>query len=278
MPTVLKLRVSYHHGDAEQGRLELYEAGRSIQGLARAVHISTHALLNNGDVRSHGNRTQGAEVYIQPSQRGSFVELVNVVIDNAFVVGIGGSVVGNAFYDMLGYAWNNAVGRETQPQTPYVRNMAARRQELAEELAASLEAPLEEFHRPVKRQEEMQIQLARTRGQEIIRLDNNTRTYVSTRARGDTIPRVLGNVTRYNILSGFGRFYEDEIGETVPFNLDGELPAREVQLISWSLDQANRGQDGKVLFDVVPIVNARGETRRYLITAVNEVGVAAVDR
>lgn len=268
---IIRVRVSYHHGDAEQGRLDLYDAGRSTEGLARAMAISTHALLNDGAVRRHGDRAEGAQFYIEPAQRGSFVEFVTVVLSNPAAQGLGISVAGAAFWDMIKYGWNNSVGRPQEPETPFVRNLAERRQELAEELAASLESPLEQFHRPIRSQNQMEIQLARPRVGEIIRLDNNSRTYVSTRERGDLIRGLVGNVTRYNILSGFGRFYVDESEETMPFNLADDFPVGEVHLISRSLDEANRGLGGKILFDAIPIVNARGETRRYLIKSAREI-------
>lgn len=269
--TVIRCRVSYHNGDAEQGRLELYEAGRSIQGLARALSITTHALLHDGEVRAHGDRADGATIYVQPSQRGSFVEQVAVVIADPFVQAIGSSVIGAAFYDILRTGWSHATGHSAEPQTPTLQRMAERRQEILEELAAGLERPLEELHRPIKRQPVIEIKVTKPRGEALIRLDDETRQYVSTRTQGDDVNNLKGNVTRYNILSGFGRFYNDGDGVTVPFNLAEDLPAREVQLISWSLDQANRGSSGKVLFDVVPVVNARGIVRRYLVKAVRDV-------
>ena len=82
LSTKLEIKVSYHYGTAADSRLDLYDAGVSIQGMARALAISTHAFLNEGEIRKRANAATGAEIYISPSRRGSFQEIITIILEH----------------------------------------------------------------------------------------------------------------------------------------------------------------------------------------------------
>lgn len=57
----INFKISYHNGDASDGRLDMYDASVSLQGFAKALAITTHALLNDGEIRKKGNTINGAK-------------------------------------------------------------------------------------------------------------------------------------------------------------------------------------------------------------------------
>lgn len=97
--TSITFKISYHHGDATTGRLDMYDASVSLQGFAKALSITTHALLNDGEIRKKGNRIEGAQLYISPPRKGSFEEIITLVITNKEA--IGASIAAAAFYDLI---------------------------------------------------------------------------------------------------------------------------------------------------------------------------------
>lgn len=68
---------------------------------AKALSITTHVLLNKGEIRKKGNSIEGARLYINPSRKGSFEELITLAIKDPVAASIGTSIVANVFYDII---------------------------------------------------------------------------------------------------------------------------------------------------------------------------------
>lgn len=265
----IRMKVSYHHGDAAEGRLSLYDASVSMHGLARALAITTHALATEGEIKKRGDQARGVDLYISTPRRGSFVEIITVVFSSEVVQTIGTGVLAAAFWDLVKWSWSKTVDKETEPETPTVRRLQERSEPFIEELQEALEVPLEKVHRPIKSNDDMVLSVERPRGGQILRLDRDTLSAVSLQYDDNVDRGIRGNVTRYNILSGYGRMYVDDRESTVPFNLSDEIPSQQKELLTWSMDQANRGNDGKISFDATKVMSAKGNIKRYVI---HEVG------
>lgn len=268
MPTELEFKISYDGGSASSGLLDIYNAGVSTRGLSRALAITTHAFLNDGEIRRRAERATGAKIYISAPRHGSFQEVIRIVISDPVAQTIGTSVIAAAFYDFLKWTWSAAVGKITEPTTPRVRRLADRVEPFIGEIAAVLETPMQELHRPIEGDRNIQIKVIRPRVGTLIELDADTLAYVSTRSETEIAEDIVGNVTRYNILSGFGRFYADDEDRTISFDLGEDISASEKELLTWSLHQRSQGNDGKILIDANRIINARGELNRYKVLAV----------
>ena len=275
MPKEIEFKISYSGGSAADGLLDIYNAGVSARGLSRALAITVHAFLNDGEIRRRAERARGAKIYIYAPRHGSFEEVIRIVVADPVAAGIGMSVIGAAFYDFLKWTWSAAVGKITEPQTPHVRRIADRIEPFLGEIAAVLESPMQELHRPIEGDHAIKINVVRPRVGSIIELDLDTLAYVSTRSETEIAEDIIGNVTRYNILSGFGRFFADDEDRTISFDLDEDVSAAEKELLTWSLHQRSQGRDGKILLDAYRIINARGELNRFKILAVRKPSDAA---
>ncbi len=262
----IEFKVAYHGGTAEDGRLELYAAGRSLMGLSRALTITTHAFLNDGAIRVRGDRLHGAELLLSAPVKGSFMENVSVVFDDSATEKVGKSNLVSAFYDFLKWTWNNALGgTNTEPETAFVKDLANRQEPFISDMATGLETSLREFHRPIHGDREITIVLSRPRVGELLRLDANTLEYVAPYEEQDIDLDVLGNVTKYNTLSGYGRFFDDNEGRTVPFDLAQNIDAGSKRTITESLHEWNVNQQGKISIDVRRILTSRGHLKRYTV-------------
>ena len=262
----INFKISYHNGDAEDGRLDMYDATVSLQGFAKALSITTHALLNDGEIRKQGNRLNGAKIYINPSRKGSFEELITLVITNKEA--IGASVAAAAFWDLIKWTWSKTLDMAYEPETPHVKRLEERIEPFIGEMEEALEIPLEQAHRPIKQCDDMTIVLKRQRVGNVIKMDSNTLKSVSIQTDAQVTQNIKGNVTRYNILSGIGRFYDDELERTVSFKIPDDFGSSQKRRITWSLHHAQEEGGGKILLDVKKVVSAKGVVRRYLVQKV----------
>jgi len=261
--------ISYHNGEAREGRLDMYDAAVSLQGFAKALSITAHALLNDGEVRRKGNRIEGGSLYIYPSRKGSFEQVVTFIITNPEA--IGGSIAAAAFYDLIKWTWSKTLDLVHEPETPHVRNLSERIEPFFGEMEEALEIPLEQAHRPIKKNEEVTIALKRQRIGEVIKLDTETLKSVSLRTEDKITNNIRGNVTRYNILSGYGRFYDDELEKTVSFKIGDDVSKAKERLLTWSMHQAQKDIDtGKLLISAKRTNTANGAIKRYLVSSVKK--------
>jgi hypothetical protein len=102
---------------------------------------------------------------------------------------------------------------------------------------------------------------------EVVKFDEETLDSISSMIRDKEPITVTGNVTRYNILTGFGRFYSREEDRVIPFRLAPSFAEKQKPILTWSMDDKQRGGDGLVKLKVFRVVNARGITRRYIVAA-----------
>ena len=267
--TKITFAIKYHYGDAEQGRLDMYDAAVSFQGFSKALSITAHALLNDGEIRRKGHSIQGGELYINPSRKGSFEQIVTFVITNKEA--IGASIAAAAFYDLIKWTWSKTLDLAYQPETAHVRKLSERIEPFIGEMEEVLEVPLEQAHRPIKKNPEMVIALKRQRMGEVVRLDVETLKSVSLRTEAEVTENIKGNVTRYNILSGYGRFYDDALEKTVSFKVEEDVSSTQKKLLTWSMHYAQETDvGGKILIDAQRILTAKGAVKRYVVSRIQQ--------
>lgn len=262
---LIKFKISYHNGDATDGRLDMYDAAVSLQGFAKALSITTHALLNDGEIRKKGNKIDGAKIYINPSRKGSFEELITLAIENPVAASIGSSIVANVFYDLIKWTWSKTLELDYEPETHHVRKLKERIEPFIGDMEEALEIPLEQAHRPIKKFEDMTIVLKRQKVGEVIKMNSDTLKSVSLQTDSNIITGIMGNITRYNILSGIGRVYDDNLEKTIPFKIHDDVTSNQKQLLTWSMHNAQNGNGGKLDFEVKRVLTAKGVIKRYLV-------------
>ncbi|TAM09445.1 MAG: hypothetical protein EPN72_01140 [Nevskiaceae bacterium] len=261
----LKVKFVYEHGTADDNRLDLYDGAKSLEGIARTLTITTHALLN-GEIRTRADAANGAEFYIQAPRSGSFIYEATIFF--------GGAITSGVFYDFLKYTLNEAIGRlEDAPLRPALQD---RIEPTIGELPAVLENALLDVHRPLMQAPEMLLKITRPRGEVLAVFDRETG--LNLRPHNETLDDpVLGNVTRYNTLSRWGKLYDRSEGRVISFHLSEDLTVHERSLITWSLHESNLKRDHWLYFKVVALKTAsQNRTKRYFITRVSQTPLADV--
>lgn len=255
----LKIKFHYEHGSADEGRLDLYDASVSLQGIARATTIITHAFVN-GEIRTRGDAAHGARFYITAPKRGS------VIFEAA--IWVGGTIAAGLFYDFIKYATSEAVGKFNATDD-YNKALRERIEPTIGELPAALESPLDDVHRPIRKDQEMTLTVARPRGGKIITFDSDTALHLLPRTVEPPHP-IIGNVTKYNSLTGWGRFFDRTEGRPVSFNIDKDMSDRERSLITWSLHENNMGREGTLYLRAEALVTPTEHIKRYNVSAISD--------
>lgn len=255
----LRLKFRYEHGVADTGRLEIYDAAVALRGIARASSIITHAYLN-GEIRTHGEAAKGAKIYIDTPKKGSF--LYEATIWTA------GAISSGVFYDFIKYALNEGVGKANNPDD-YYKALDARIEHTIGELPAVLESALDEVHRPIRQDKKITLAVARPRGEELAAFDSDTLLYLQP----STVPaphEISGNVTKYNSLTGWGKFFDLIERRTVSFNIDLNSSERRRSLITWSLHENNMKRSGLLYLRANAVITPTGRIKRYIVHGVSD--------
>jgi hypothetical protein len=268
MSQEIKFVIRYTGGVSEHHKLNLYDASKSLHGLARALAISTHAMTSGGEIRHRvGNNSSipNVEFYLHPGQRGSFIEVVSVVFNNPITETIGAGILGAAFWDMIAFSWRKAAGLDYEPTTRRNRKIVKDKEDFIDEIIDALEKPLQDLHTPILQDSNIKIEIKKPRGEVLIELNIDTLNHVFTIEEGGIKEDVRGNVTKYNIISGYGRFYDEEIGKTIPFNLSRDVTTAQKGVLTSSLHYAGQRAAGKIEIDAKAILDKLGQVKRYVI-------------
>jgi len=255
--TEYRFKFIYSGGDAENNRLDLYDGAVSLQGIARSLAITTHAFIS-GEVRTHGESAPGASFFLNPPRRGSFILEATVWITETVAAGL--------FYDFVSYTFKEAVGLENGADDQR-RSLRERIEPTIVELSEVLENPLSSVHRPIQQNTDMTLMVARPRGQELVTFDAETGKALLPTVEQLSDP-VVGNVTRYNTISRWGRFFDRSEGRVISFFLEARVTEHERSLITWSLHEANLNREGTLYLNATAIVTPSRVIKRYNVTGV----------
>jgi hypothetical protein len=266
MPVEVKFTIRYTGGTADESILDLYDAASSIQGLAKALAISTHALTSKGEIRSKGDSIPNVKFFLHPPKQGSFIELVTIVFDDPVVRIIGKTVVATAFWDMIDFTWRQATGRHKDPDERILQKIVQENELFPQEISRVLEIPLQQLHRPILHDRNIEIEIKRPRIGTVLKFNAATLDYVMTQNDPLPVENINGNVTKYNILSGYGRFYDDNTQRTIPFHISQHLTTQQKEILTWSLHHSTAdNQLGKIIIDALVIKDRLNNIKRYII-------------
>lgn len=261
----VRIHFKFDGGSASDGALDIYDASIALRGMSRSLVIITHTFLHDGGVRHRADHVAGARILVHPPTRGSYDQLATIVFSAQAVADIGISVVGAAFWEVAKWSYGKVVGRDDPPETPAGRRIAERIEPTMGDLTDALEGAVRDLHRPIQEDREIELDLIRPRVGKVITFNNETLGYISQVIEGDDDLLVSGNVTRYNILSGYGRLYDDRLEQTLPFEVVPTLSRPKRILLTQSLDQSQQQRGGKLLLTAATTRDHRGEIVKYIV-------------
>lgn len=266
--------VRLEGGIADTGVLDIHEAATTIYGLARSFNMVVHALANDEAIRQRAKNAHGGQVVINPAKKGCFEEQIDVRLDYKTVMKIGPSVIANVFWDYLAWCWSSAVGKDYDPTTRHVQKLKEKTEKDPDfvfiyEIADALERPMAHIHQAIYGNEEIKIILARPRVGDVLTLDRQTLQYVTIREEEEAEVEITGNVTKFNVLTDFGRLYSDNEGKVISFVLEHSTPAMR-SLVVQSMKRRVDGEEGKLKLRVKRTVSGHGFVKRYSVLSIED--------
>ncbi|NYD91413.1 DUF7946 domain-containing protein [Sphingomonas melonis] len=254
------LRARYNGGIAADGRLPLYDGTASIQGVAQAVQIATHALLT-GSIVTRATAARSADFYLLPSRSGSYlVELAAYIEANPAVAGISAPII----YDWIKTIFTKATSRrQVEPTTAKVDRWMERDEPFLDELAETLEGSLQRVHRPIG-PDVTTITFERPRA-ELLTLNADTKAWVNTRDVTADATAFTGNVTRFNSITRNGRAFIDQLRRVVPFKPADDFAMGGLQYLTWSLHGSANDLPKRLRINAREVKSATEETKRLLL-------------
>lgn len=255
--TTLKIKFAFEHGAADGHVLDAYDAARALTGIARALNITLHALVN-GEVKTQGDAATGVDVLLTAPRPGSFVYELAMNFSEFVAAGVA--------YDFIKYAFNEAIGNDVDATQRAA--LQKRIEPTIGELPAVLETALLDMHRPIAQSPAMTLTVTRPRGEVLATFD--------TRSIGQLQPQVIalegptfGHVTRYNTLSMWGKLYSLEERRVVSFQVVEDMDTDQRALITWSLHQNNQGKPGDIALHAQALQSpGTHRIKRYLVSRV----------
>ncbi|MNT89569.1 hypothetical protein D3C72_2303190 [compost metagenome] len=97
-----------------------------------------------------------------------------------------------------------------------------------------------------------------------MRFDTKTLDAITPNSEPEKIEKLVGNVTRFNIVSGFGRFYLRSERRIVPFLISDVRDQILLRAASESLSDSLSGK-GNRLFLARKVKSASGHLLRYVV-------------
>ncbi|WP_156432094.1 hypothetical protein [Burkholderia latens] len=252
-------------GTADEGILDLHDGAKTMLGIARAVNIASHAFANNDQIRTRADRAHGVQAFVHSSLKGCFEERIDIRFNATTIKRIGPSKLVNSFWDYLTCCWSAALGLSYTPETAYVEATLSRDPDFIHEIADALESAMRELQRPIESNDSVSITLARLRKGDLLTMNWQTRDFVTVRETKADKRIIRGNITRYNVLSDFGRLYSDEDGKVISFEIAKSSGNRVKKLVVNSMEKRIDGLTGKLQLKVSSIESAQGFVKRYVI-------------
>ncbi|PJJ20743.1 hypothetical protein CLU90_4004 [Janthinobacterium sp. 67] len=252
-------------GIADEGKIDIYDAAGFINGLARSINIVTHAFANDEHIRKQAQAAHGSHSFLHSSIKGCFEERIDVVFDAKTVVKIGHSVIANNFWDYLTWCWAIAAGQEYDPTTSFVKKIKQKDEDFVFEMGDALETAMQGLHKSIARDRSMVMYLSRPRVGDVLKLDATSLDYVTTREEQVETGYILGNVTRYSVISDLGRLYSDNDNRIISFRFADSEESRLKGLAIDSMRSKVDGEAGKLHFKVSKVVSAQGVVKRYIV-------------
>lgn len=272
MVTLIKHRISFQGGDADEHRIEAYPSAQSLEGLIWATLVATHFAVS-GKVRQKGDLSGSAKIFLSPPRRGSVeFDLLIFVQNSEFISGMAAGYAANVITPyvngVIRYAFNNAMGVATGAPSRLKRAFGRLDEEDLAKLVQRVEPPLSRAHKAVG--DSVDGIFIRHRASQVAELNRETKTFLEARLRAEH-SILETNATSFNVLTGNGRLFEPIEGETVPFTLIPNARLGSKKALLQSMEQYVAGNTGTIKITAQREETADGRLKRLLVSAAEQI-------
>jgi len=172
-------------------------------------------------------------------------------------------------YDFTKYVFRKTAGKSAIPEAELVRQISEEKSPDLDALSEAIDTPLKEAHRTISQGEGTTT--IGSRSADLVKFNAASLEYLTRRVLSGEIEEIRGNVAAFNVNSQKGRFFDAELGRTVPFEPANDSNIQDPSPLSWSLDQRNRGFPGDIAIGIRRVMTVKNETKKYLLYSCRQI-------
>jgi hypothetical protein len=227
------IQIQYEGNQADDGRINLYDAAEALKGLASSINIITQSFSNDDKVQTKVPVQKEFKTYFSAAKKGCFDLFIDVKFETKTIQKHGASVVKDKYWDYLIEAFSASTGSEAYNNSTFLKKLLQENEGLFDEMAIAIDSHILNVHRPISNGSAATAKIIRPYVGEKIELNIKTHHYLNTKIRDENITNLSGNVTRHSNISGLGRAYIREFKRIVPYYIvDHKNTGKEVDTLA----------------------------------------------
>ncbi|BDE73145.1 hypothetical protein HQS1_42690 [Delftia lacustris] len=211
------IQIQFEGNQADDGRINLYDAAEALKGLATSINIITQAFSNDDHIQTKVPIQKEFKTFFSAAKKGCFDIFIDVKFEQKTIQKHGASVVKDKYWDYLTEAFAASTGNSENNTSHYLRKFLDENPGLFDEMAIAIDSHVLNIHRPICNGSAKSAKLIRPYSGEKLELNKKTHIYLSTLTKERKITHLTGNVTRHSNISGFGRAYIKEYNRIIPY-------------------------------------------------------------
>lgn len=236
---MIEFALNFKGSDADNHRLDLYDAAQAMLGFQRSLAITTH-LVMNGEVIIQAPSLKNARIYSEPPQEGSWEIAAIIAVVGGLFYKVGTAPketpLGHLIYSAYDYIVSTTMGFHVDyDQTigkSYKRMKAAGENSLPilaksqlDSATEKCETAVREMHRPIIKSETAEsAQIFRITEQGKISFEHSltveTFEHIHHTVQDNETTEIMGRVSSYNVNTHKGRIFVPDERRPIPFELD----------------------------------------------------------
>jgi len=229
------LVIKFEGSMAEQHIVPAYNAAQAIAGITRSIMIPA-AYLEHGKIK-HRNltKTRAFQLNLLAQREGSFETLIDFIIKNEFLLGVGVGVTIDLVKDFIYSLIRRCIGEKADANSTIEELEAADKLKSGDltALVEVLEPPIKMAHNIINNGANNVFIIHGDRN--VVTLNSETKRFVNTSIEGEILLVKEFSVGSFNANTGNGRVFDYSEGRTVPFKLDSAADGATINVLMDSL-------------------------------------------
>lgn len=264
------LIVKFDGGIAEDHRLPAYLGSKSFYGISRSALITLNYLAE-GRVRRRDFSSNAFNLDLLAHRPGSFEVIYGIVANvdlMSVAAGLGSGVAGNFLTDFIRSMFRRSVGQSADEQIEMMELQGELNSGDLSALQDAIEPAMKEAHSVINHGAGRIIIINGDKN--IVNLDRETKDYVWTSHRDDSVKEKLFSIASYNANSRSGRAFDFDLGKTIPFEVAGDADIATISnvlssITSYALARLGEEQRYGLALRYVSVVSVDGRPKKLII-------------
>lgn len=260
-------------GDATHHAIPAYDGFTSLAGFSLSLSLVSN-YIETGKIRRRGEFTGRSAVKAFALEEGSVLSKFKVYLNGISALGEGvilSPEVGRDFlYDTFKRTIDRNLGIEPQAQTEELRRLERTRGGDLEALVAATEPSIKQAHSVIG--DGARVMNIFGGSHQIGSFTPTTKQYVEGFYFDNTVKIRDFSVASFNVNTGHGGVFDNEIGRVVPIAMKTDILRRIRRIMSWGLDRYANGTGETVTLHYTTVLALDDTVKKYIIIGASRPG------